>query len=212
MKLFYRNSKVIVPVRNLALILIFFIFCDLLSFSQIPENNNKEISENNFSEELYIKTDRDLYIAGEKVWLKIFKLNGLNRTPENLSKVVYIDILDIYNNPIDQLKIGVDEYSGSASFSLPDTLSTGNYILRSYTSWMKNFSKDLFSYKKISVINPFETISDIKIPSRNSIVDSVVFYPEAGHLIAGLETMVGIRSMNKKGEPVSMKWLPRKRK
>jgi hypothetical protein len=204
MKLLYRNSNEIVLARNLVMILLFS-FNYLLLFPQKSENDYKKISEKNFSEELYIKTDRDLYIAGEKVWLKVFKLNGLNHTPENLSKVVYIDILDIYNNPIDQLKVGVDGYSGSASFNLPDTLSTGNYILRTYTNWMKNFSKDLFSYKKISVINPFENVSEIIIPSQNNIPDSVIFYPEGGQLITGIETLVGFRSIDKKGDPVAFK-------
>lgn len=174
------------------------------SFSQNPEINTSRPYEKNFSEELYVRTDRDLYITGEKVWLKIFKLNRLTHAPVNISKVVYVDLLDIDNNPVRQLKIGVDGNSGSADFILPDTLRSGNYIIRSYTSWMKNFSKDLFSYKRISVINPFENINDFKIPSGSSIPDSVIFSPEGGHLIRDIETRVGFRSSDKEGNPVAM--------
>ena len=108
-----------------------------------------------------------MYISGEKVWLKIYKINGLNNTPGNVSKVVYIELLDPDNNPINQLKVGIDGYSGSAVFRLPDTLRTGNYFIRSFTHWMQNFPEDFFSYKKISVINPFR-INEIKIPSLSS--------------------------------------------
>jgi len=174
-------------------------------FSQLPDKGTAILHEKKFCEELYVKTDRDLYIAGETVWLKIYKLNGLNHTPSNISKVAYSDLLDLENNPLIQLKTGIDGNSGSTSFRLPDTLRTGNYILRSYTNWMQNFSADLFSYKGITVVNPFENISNIKVPSRSQIPDSVIFSPEGGHLIAGIETRLGFRSMDKKGNPVIMK-------
>ena len=140
------------------------------------------INEENFSEELYIKTDRDIYIAGEKVWIKVYKLNGLTHTPSDISKVVLIDFLGIDNNPVRQLKLLVDGNSAGTGLILPDTLSTGNYIIRSYTNWMRNFSPRLFSYKKISVINPFKNISSIKLPPRENIPDTVLFFPEGGHL------------------------------
>ena len=205
MKLLYGPRTLILLIRYLILIVILFTLNYHFSFSQDQSKDAEKYDEKNFSEELYVKTDRDLYLAGEKVWLKIYKLNGLTHIPENLSKVVYIDILDINNNPVEQLKVGINGYSGSAGFRLPDTLSTGNYILRSYTNWMKNFSKDLFSYKRISVINPFENLGDIKIPSLDSSTDSVIFSPEGGQLITGIETVVGFRSINKKGDPVRMK-------
>jgi hypothetical protein len=205
MKLIYRKSIKIVLTRYLVFLLLLCTTGITSLFSQDREREKENSNEKNFSEELYVKTDRDLYIAGEKVFLKIYKFNGLNHMPENMSKVVYVDLLDIYNNPVEQLKIGIDGKSGPAVLRLPDTLSTGNYIIRSYSNWMKNFSKDLFSCKKISVINPFENISDIKIPSRNSITDSVIFFPEGGQLINGIETVVGFRSIRKNGEPVIMR-------
>lgn len=201
MKLFYRKCIILFLTGKSGLILFFLALINLSSFSQINDRES-EFSEKRYCEELYVKTDRDIYITGEKVWMKIYKLNGLTHSPSNLSKVVYIDILDAGNNPVGQLKIGIDGNSGSGNFRLPDTLSTGNYILRSYTNWMQNFSNDLFSYKKISVINPFQNISTIKIPSQSQIPDSVTFSPEGYHLISGIETRIGFRSINKNGDPV----------
>jgi hypothetical protein len=205
MKLLYRNGNILFLTRIPGIILFFFSLNNPLSFSQLPDKEKAKLLEKSFSEELFVRTDRDLYIAGEKVWLKIYKLNGLNHVPANLSKVVYIDLLDVKNNPVSQLKIGIDGNSGSCDFILPDTLSTGNYIIRSYTNWMQNFSNDLFSYKRISVINPFENINNIKIPSPGQIPDSLIFSPEGGHLIAGIETRIGFRSIGKNGDPVIMK-------
>lgn len=205
MKLPDRNNIIISSARKSLLIFLLLVTLINTTFSQSPDKRTSDSSEKNFSEELYVKTDRDLYIAGENVWLNIFKLNGLTNTPVNLSKVVYIDLLDIYNNPVQQLKIGIDGNSGSCVLKLPDTLSTGNYILRSYSNWMKNFSFDLFSYKRISVINPFKSIDNIKIPPSDLIPDSVIFSPEGGHLIRGIETRIAFKSINKSGNPVALK-------
>lgn len=174
-------------------------------YSQLPGKDALKVYDKGFSEELYLKTDRDLYIAGEKIWLKIYKLNGLTHTPVNLSKIAYVDLLDLDNNPVIELKINIESFSGSADLRLPDTLRTGNYILRSYTNWMQNYSKDLFAYRIISVINPFDKFINIKIPSPAQSVDSVVFYPEGNHLIAGIESRIGFKCFNKNGEPVFMK-------
>jgi hypothetical protein len=190
---------------HLGLALLLFLFSDPLSFSQMASVENEGSAEKRFSEEIYTKTDRDLYIAGEKVWLKIYKLNGLTHSPVNLSKIVYVDLLNNDNNPVTQLKIGIEGYSGYGDFRLPDTLRTGNYFLRAYTNWMQNYPDDLFSYKSISVINPFEDISSIKIPSHDQVPDSISFYPEGGHLIDGITIRTGFKAINKKGDPVSIK-------
>ncbi len=173
-----------------------------LSYSQLPQNGTQKIHQKSFSEEIYINTDRDLYTAGEKVWFKICMLNGLTNTPVSISKVAYADILDLENNPVIQLKIAMDGYSGSGNFTLPDTLRSGNYLLRAYTSWMQNFSKDLFACKSISVINPFDKISNLKILQSAMNPDSVIFYPEGGLLLSGFESLLGFKTLDRQGSPV----------
>lgn len=186
------------------LCMLFSILMSTPLYSQVQGKEDLRIHEKLFSEELRISTDRDLYVAGEKVWIKIYKLNGLTHTPANMSKVVYVDILDLENNPVNQLKIEMNDFSGSCDLTLPDTLRSGNYILRSYTNWMENFSKDLFASKRISVINPFDKLSNLKVPPSVQNPDSVIFYPEGGHLQAGLESRLGFKCIARNGEPVLM--------
>ncbi|MCE5346163.1 MAG: hypothetical protein LLG13_07750 [Bacteroidales bacterium] len=174
----------------------------LTSFPQFTGNYLKKLNEKNYAEELFVQTDRDIYIAGEQVFFKILKLNGLTHTPSDVSKVVYLDLMGNFNNPVVQLKIGADGFSGSGEFMLPDTLRTGNYLIRSCTRWMQNFSQDLFSYKRISIINPFEKIGQIKLPSREQRIDSVIFYPESGYLVSDVETLLGFRCFDKNGDPL----------
>jgi hypothetical protein len=205
MQLSDKNGLIILLAKCSGFLLFFLTQINPLSYSQLPGKDTLRVNEKSFSEELYIKTDRDLYIAGEKVWLKIYKLNGLTHTPVNLSKVAYVDLLDIDNNPVIELKIDIESFSVSADFRLPDRLRTGNYMLRSYTNWMQNFSKDLFAYKSIAVINPFDKFDNIKVPSPLQYTDSVIFYPEGGHLVAGIEARIGLKSFDKNRDPAFMK-------
>jgi hypothetical protein len=130
-------------------------------------------------EAIYLRTDRDLYVVGEQVWMKVNKLNAHNSKPDNISKVVYIELLNQYGYPVNQLKLHVPERSGFASFTLADTLSSGNYLLRSYTSWMKNSPAKDFSFRTISVINPFRNIEKIGVRKSAQGLEDV----ETGQLV-----------------------------
>jgi hypothetical protein len=108
------------------------------------------------SENISITTDRDIYFPGETLWYKINCLKTGTNQSSDLSKVSYIELLNIKNTPVFQLKLFLKEGQGNSRIILPDTLSTGNYILRGYTNWMKNFGSEVISVKVISVINPFQ--------------------------------------------------------
>jgi len=114
-----------------------------------------------FKESLVLRTDRDLYVVGEEVWMKVYKLDANDGNADNLSKVVYIELLNQAGYPVNQLKVHVPDRSGSTGLTLSDTLSSGNYLLRAYTSWMKNYPAEDFAFRTISVINPFRSMENI---------------------------------------------------
>ena len=155
------------------LILLGFLFSQQL-YSQQIRDNPEDTNIRNFKEDVFVRTDRDIYISGEQVWLKVYTLNGLTGIPCNISKVVYLELLDKNNFPLRQLKVKTKSSSGSSAFVLPDNISSGNYIIRAYTNWMKNFSTDQFFYKTISVINPFESIDHLKLPGGITNSDSAI--------------------------------------
>ena len=174
----------------------------------------KEISENNiqnYREELHIQTDRDLYIVGEQVWLKVFKLNAITKKPNNISKVVYIELLNRSGYPVQQIKLSVDKKSGSSGFSLSDTLGSDNYLLRAYTNWMKNFNEKLFAFKTISVLNPFQSREKTEIPSDFKTTNSTGLKPDDGIMFKVTfdklkygtreKVKVNISATNKNGNP-----------
>jgi hypothetical protein len=108
------------------------------------------------SEKTAITTDRDIYFSGETLWYKLNCLKSETNQPSGLSRVAYLELLNIKSTPILQFKLNLDDGKKNSRITIPDTLSTGNYIVRTYTNWMKNFGYEIFSSKVISVINPFQ--------------------------------------------------------
>lgn len=104
-------------------------------------------------EELYVHTDREEYIAGEKIWFEMYLFDRQSTSLSSNSSVAYFEILNSENRPVVQKRIKLEQGLGPGIADLPDTLSSGNYILRAYTNWMKNLMPDNCFTKKINIYN-----------------------------------------------------------
>lgn len=104
-------------------------------------------------EEAFINTDREEYIAGEEMWFSAWLFDRQTSGTEFSSSVVYIELLNSDNHPIGQKRVKVDNGFGSGEILLPDTLASGCYTLRAYTSWMKNFLPLNCFVKRIAIFN-----------------------------------------------------------
>ena len=147
-------------------------------------------------EELYLQTDRDEYIAGEYIWTNCYLFERQNLKPSKRSKIAYIELLNSENRPVVQKRFLINNGSGPGQLQLPDTLSTGNYSLRAYTNWMKNFLPHNCFVKDIRVYNALRSnkyvqknSSDLSVATENKMADktgvrivSISGDPEKGRL------------------------------
>jgi len=90
-------------------------------------------------EEIFVQSDRDVYIVGEEVWFSIFLFDRQSAGLTGSSTIAYFEVLNAINRPVAQVRVGLDRGTGSGHVVLPDTLSPGLYTIRAYTNWMKNF-------------------------------------------------------------------------
>jgi len=164
----------------------------------------KQYNANALQEKLFVHTDKTAYTAGELMWFKVYNVDGATHQPIDLSKVVYIEVLDKAQNPVLQAKVAMKDGIGSGSVFLPVSLTTGNFILRAYTAWMKNFSPDYYYYKKLSIINPLKSPEN---QPKAATTDnySVQFFPEGGNLVNGISSTVGFKATNQYGDDINFK-------
>jgi hypothetical protein len=106
-----------------------------------------------FGERLILQTDKDLYLAGELVWLKAVATDAKGRPP-GLSKVGYVELLDD-SAPQVQIKLELKKGVGEGSLFLPLSLPTGHYRLVGYTRYMRNEGEAVYYDRLLPVVNPF---------------------------------------------------------
>ncbi len=155
-------------------------------------------------ETLSFRTDRDVYVAGEPVWVSVKCVNTGTATPSGLSDVAYVEVLNSDNVAVTQVKVHLNSDGvASTRFVLPDTLSTNNYRLRGYTKWMRNYNANLYFSKIISVINPFVNNA---FPQGDKAFsnDTVIFYPEGGKVISGTKNYLLFQSLDVYAQGVSV--------
>jgi hypothetical protein len=168
-------------------------------------------------EKLFVHTDKPVYLAGEISWFKIYCVEAGSHRSLSLSKVAYVDVVDNEDRPVLQGKIALVNSEGRGSFFLPLTLSSGNYKLRAYTNWMKNFGPDYFFEQPIMVINTLkempaaaggagmQTGGEASLRGAGAGVDSdyfIAWFPEGGDLVKDIPTRVGFRITSRDGKGV----------
>ena len=156
--------------------------------------------KNNITEKIYVTTDRNFYLTGEILWFSVFATDGSLNKPMDLSKVVYVELVDGNNTGVLQGKIALTNGRGGGSFFLPASIASANYELRAYTNWMKNSGSDFFFKKSICIVNPFVK-TEQPVQSESKIFAD--FFPEGGHLVAGLQSKIAFRITDFSGKGIT---------
>ncbi len=157
-------------------------------------------------EKLFVHTDQSFYLTGETMWFKIYYVDGSFHKPLDVSKVTYVELLDKEQKSVLQTKVTLGSGGGSGSLFLPSSLASGTYLMRAYTSWMKNFSADFFFEKPLTIVNPFKPLG---LPvSTETATYSVQLLPEGGNLVLGLPGNVAFKAADASGRGISVRgWL-----
>lgn len=167
------------------------------------QNSVENYTKNNLQEKLYVHTDKNFYIANEICWFKIYNVDAIFNKPLNISKVAYLELIDYNGKAVWQEKIALNEGNGNGSILIPNAIATGNYTLRAYTNWMKNFNASFFFEKKISILNPSLTQENNYTPSKENY--SIQIFPEGGNLVAGQFAKVAFKITNQFGKGIQAK-------
>ena len=135
-------------------------------------------------ERTYVSTDRDVYVAGERIWYSAFCLDATKGTFSPISNVAYVELHD-GEAMVASGKVALVDGRGAGQLLLPTALPTGNYRLIAYTAQNKaerGYEFTGMASKTISVFNAF---------SGERVKDGVVVVSEGAY--------EGLRSRIKSG-------------
>ncbi len=130
----------------------------LPAFAQTEKINDLEnrfagYQSHMMQEKVFIHTDKTFYMAGETIWFKAYTVDANFHKPSVTSKVLYAEITGKDQKTLLHGKIALDSGKGSGSFAIPASIPSGNYLLRAYTGWMKNFNPDFYFEQPLTIVN-----------------------------------------------------------
>jgi len=158
--------------------------------------------KNSLQEKLYVHLDRSYYLTGEILWFKVYNVDGTFHRLIEVSKVAYVEILSAENHPVLRAKVALSNGCGDGSIFLPASISSGNYQVRAYTNWMKNFEPEVYFRSSITILNTFK---EPDAPTTTDERYDAQFFPEGGNLVSGLKSRVAFRVTNSQGVGIEFK-------
>lgn len=205
-------------------ILFLIAFCQISTFSTNAQDsfdeallkfeyNNKTFSR----EKIYIHFDKSNYLTGEDIWYKIYLVNGNTNRQEVLSEIVYVDLIGPDNKVVDSKTFKARDGCVEGDFKLDKNLIQGQYTVRAYTNYMRNFDAAYFFRKSIQIISNWTPIISEEVSMaikskehEESLITSnvkpdVQFFPEGGNLVNNFINRVGFKAVGINGKGVDIK-------
>lgn len=174
---------------------------------QYQKNYAKDVSDQpdfdslTYIEKVYLQTDRTIYYSGDDIWFKAYLIEASNRLLSDQSKNLHVELISPSSKIVSSRILRIDSGLGRGDFKLPDNITSGRYLLRAYTNYMRNFSDQLFFNKEIVVINPSNQ-QDGK-PSNVKYAENKIrlsFFPEGGSLVDNVASIVAFKAVNYLGK------------
>lgn len=109
----------------------------------------------NPQEKVHLHMDKPYYTIGDNIWFKAYVVQAEMNQPSNLSKILYVELINDRDSVKQTLKLPLMVGLAWGEFALSDTLEEGNYRIRAYTNWMRNFGEEYFFDKTITIGNVF---------------------------------------------------------
>ncbi len=141
-------------------------------------------------EKVYLHLDKPYYYSGEDIWFKAYLVAGPDHLPSQFSDNVYAELIDSDGNMLFRNRILLDKGFGKGDFELPE-LPSGNYIIRAYSHWMRNFDAEFFFEKEVAIISPIDGNPLAKAEDEKLVLS---FHPEGGDLVAYVKSRVVVKA------------------
>lgn len=170
------------------------------SFS-IPGRNVFWKQYYSLQEKIYLHTDRDYYYPREAIWFKAYLISGDHSLRDSLSKTVYVDFFSPEMKLIDAKSYPIEDGVAWGDFRLNDSLPAGQYYLRAYTNWMRNFGDSTLFVKAIPVLSHNQNIEwhekeyGLQLNSLKLETDQTSYQPRQ-------KVVLKIRAVDNQGKPL----------
>ncbi|MDF3078908.1 MAG: TonB-dependent receptor [Sphingobacteriaceae bacterium] len=135
-------------------------------------------------EKVHLHFDKPYYTIGDTIWFKAYVVNAEENQLSAMSKILYVDLINERDSVKKSLRLPITTGLSWGDFTLTDSLKEGNYRIRAYTNWMRNFGEEFYFDKTFSVGNALTStiLTNVNYTftqvGSNQKVDAVINYTE----------------------------------
>lgn len=131
--------------------------------SMVPQNyvptaslESEKVDWKNFSllrEKAYLHLDRDYYYPRETIWLKAYMGYSMTALRDTLSHTLYVELISPEKKIIDSKVYPIKAGVSWGELALSEKLVPGQYYLRAYTNWMRNYGDSALFVRAIPILD-----------------------------------------------------------
>ncbi|MBT8264018.1 MAG: hypothetical protein KJN75_01645, partial [Muriicola sp.] len=108
-------------------------------------------------EVVFVHVNKAVFIKGENIGFKAYVLDKDTKKRSLETKNLYCIISDEKETILKKQLIRIEDGIGNGTIVIDSLFTTGNYTLKAYTNWMRNFSEPNYFEQTISIIDPEKT-------------------------------------------------------
>lgn len=156
---------------------------------------------------IYALADRTVFRAGEYMWFKAFLINSVSQRLSNKAEFLFADVVNDKDSVIKRLILDAGNKQLTARIHFPDSLATGFYWLRVYTTFMAEHAQDKVFVKPLYVFAKDDLSNSMPLRKTSINKDDppvINFFPEGNNIITGINSVVALQSTYKSGEALSI--------
>jgi len=167
-----------------------------------------------YSEKILVQTNKSVFVAGEELWMKAWVINNLSHKFYKHSQTLYADIVNEKDVVITQVLLNLPSEKTEANLKIAASTHEGFYWLRLYTANMIKNDTASILVVPLYVINSKYPIANVENMVANTMSVQKVnnytqnpnlqLFPEGGSIIAGTNTVIGIKATDSAGNPVGI--------
>ena len=101
-------------------------------------------------ERVYVHTDAEEYLQGDRIWLKAYLVDERDHTPVDSTLYVYVELYDKGGNFAERVKLMRRQGAFSGYLDIPEDMPSGDAYVRAYTHYMAAAPETAFA-KRITV-------------------------------------------------------------
>lgn len=149
-------------------------------------------------ESVYLHLNKTNFLKGESIWFSGYVQERKTELPSLKSTTLYVFLYDQQDILVDRQILYVTNGTTQGQFSVSKDIAAGNYYLKAYTNWMRNFDNQDAFVQSISIQDANSILKETKATDTTF---EISIFPEGGNYVVNAPVNFGFKIADAYGRP-----------